>query len=114
MLNRLRNSSDCSGASSVGAFSEVPLLVESWSSPEPLGAVELLQAVELCLRFFCLELECYLLHGIRGIEKAFDLFQRKSRLLIKPDELDAFLLQLTVEQMPVFVFPEGATSPAFS
>lgn len=45
------------------------------------------------------------LHRIRGIEKAFDLFQRKSRLLIKTNEPDKLLIQLTAEQMPVFVFP---------
>ena len=53
---------------------------------------------------FLLGAEYYLLHRIRGIEKAFDLFQRKSRLLIKTNEPDKLLLQLTVEQMPAFVF----------
>ena len=61
-----------------------------------------------------MKLERYLLQGIGGIEKAFDLFQRKSRLLIKTNEPDELLLQLTIEQMSAFVFSGKSSRSTFS
>lgn len=75
------------------------------------------QLLQIHLFFFQFQDFCLkhlLLDPIVGIHQLFDVFQPELHLLIEVDEPDPLPLRCPIEQIPIFVFPDGATSPAFS